>query len=327
MAVSRWLPRTFEEQAPQDAYRHIHQAADSQLTDTQLGVSRWLRFLAESVSLGVLARLWEEGTDEAIMEAIPFEAFGDGLRTSLETNLTEVLDRAGTLALRVPPTPNAYLGLRFDVTNPEATLWASQHAAERVVQVTQETRLAIRGIVRASYTEQYTPLEQARRIKGVIGLTRMQAQAITRYSEGLRQAGHSEKQVERLRKLYHQRSVNYRAETIARTETINASVAGQQQLWGQAVRAGNLSAAEWIQEWVVTQDDRTCPRCRPLSGQRARLGESFPDDGSGPTLHPRCRCAVVLRRIASQPYKPPLPGYNPTTGTLAPRAPALRRSA
>lgn len=306
-----------------EAYDHIHTAADGQLQDTQLAAQRWLRFLYESISIGTLITLLGERSSEAVLEAIPFEAFSKGLQDSLVVNLTEVVDAAGTLGLARPPVSGAYLGMSFDVTNEEAVAWIEQHAADRVVQITSETRLAIRGIVQSSFTERFTPVESAKRIKEVIGVTQRQATAISKYADSLKAQGHKAATVDRLRKQYHEKSLRYRAESIARTETIDASVAGQQQLWEQAIRAGNIGRNEWIQEWIVTYDDRTCPQCRGMAGKRARVGETFPGDGRGPSLHTRCRCAVVLRRITTEPYKLNPPDYKPGDGTLAPKAPDL----
>ena len=96
---------------------------------------------------------------------------------------------------------------------------------------------------------------------------------------------------------YAERLRRLRALTIARTETITASNQGQIQLWKQARTSGLLRGTE-RKKWTTTPDDRRCPFCAALDGVTVGLDEQFDggDFGSvdGPTLHPNCRCAVVL---------------------------------
>src|SRR5262249_17573663 len=91
-----------------------------------------------------------------------------------------------------------------------------------------------------------------------------------------------------------------RARTIARTETIDASSAGQRALWDEARRAGYLGD-DARRHWIITPDERLCPACEEmpkLNPDGVPLGEPYqtPDGGEkmGPTLHPRCRCAESL---------------------------------
>lgn len=89
---------------------------------------------------------------------------------------------------------------------------------------------------------------------------------------------------------------DYRAEMIARTETISAVTEGQQEAWSQATDAGVLTGNE-LQLWVVTDDDALCPICEPMDGETAPLGEPFNVDGEdidGPPAHPNCRCYLEL---------------------------------
>ena len=72
-----------------------------------------------------------------------------------------------------------------------------------------------------------------------------------------------------------------RAETIARTEILDAHRAG-----AQASRTRNQDLlAGW--EWQATLDVRTCPACLSMHGR------VFPVDESGPAGHPNCRCASL----------------------------------
>jgi SPP1 gp7 family putative phage head morphogenesis protein len=135
--------------------------------------------------------------------------------------------------------------------------------------------------------------DAARLIRPLIGLTQKQADAVfTRWlQKGDAAAGR-----------YAAQLLRHRAQTIARTETIRASVDGQLAIW-KAAQAQGLLPNHARKRWIVTPDDRLCPRCAPLQGVEVQLHQTFPGGVSGPPLHPNCRCAVSVvtasqRRVA-----------------------------
>ena len=72
-----------------------------------------------------------------------------------------------------------------------------------------------------------------------------------------------------------------RAMTIARTEQIDAH-----RNAGKATEAANTDVLEgW--EWVAHGDERLCPACLSMHGER------FPTEQPGPEGHPNCRCGRV----------------------------------
>lgn len=76
-----------------------------------------------------------------------------------------------------------------------------------------------------------------------------------------------------------------RAETIARTETAKADVAGNLNAYQES---GQVEAKRWL----AAPD--CCDECQALDGETVDLDEDFPDDGGdGPPLHPNCRCDVL----------------------------------
>lgn len=109
--------------------------------------------------------------------------------------------------------------------------------------------------------------------------------------------GLSADRMAQIQKRYAERLRRARALNIARTESINAVRAGQQQSWKQNVEAGLLRGTE-RQRWSSTNDERRCEICWQLEGQEVALGEvfesSFVGPLDGPTAHPQCRCVVTL---------------------------------
>lgn len=76
-----------------------------------------------------------------------------------------------------------------------------------------------------------------------------------------------------------------RAETVARTETAFADVAGNLNAYQES---GQVDSKRWL-----TAPD-CCDLCEELDGEVVGLEEDFPNDGGdGPPLHPNCRCDVL----------------------------------
>lgn len=96
----------------------------------------------------------------------------------------------------------------------------------------------------------------------------------------------------------------YRAERIARTETIKASNYG-------AVESYKESGIVTSKRWLTTPDERTCEWCGPMNGKTLGLDDSYFEKGDvfagnrggviklnyenvgEPPLHSNCRCTVV----------------------------------
>jgi SPP1 gp7 family putative phage head morphogenesis protein len=190
------------------------------------------------------------------------------LKSLLEPALRDTFNLAGVGAAKALPAliktmraaAPGIKGFAFDKTLPQAQEWAAKRAAKTIKGISATTRDEIRGLVESAFEDQFTVDDLADEIDRVIG-------------------------------------DEARSETIARTETMTAANAGQQEAWDQAVDKGLLTGTE-LQVWIVTPDDRLCPICEPLDGVTAGLDETFEVDGDaidGPPAHPNCRCTIGLQ--------------------------------
>jgi hypothetical protein len=83
-----------------------------------------------------------------------------------------------------------------------------------------------------------------------------------------------------------------RAQTIARTEAMDAANEGQRQSWAEAVDAG-LLPKDARRVWIAAEGP--CPECEDLDGEAADMDGEYPaGGGDGPPLHPNCRCTEGL---------------------------------
>lgn len=109
----------------------------------------------------------------------------------------------------------------------------------------------------------------------------------------------------------------YRAERIARSETIRATNYASEEAWRQ-------SGVVKSKQWLTAMDERTCEWCGPMNGKIIGLGDSWFDRGTAlagnqggtlnldyetverPPLHPNCRCTLVpvVTKSAPKPADP-----------------------
>lgn len=188
---------------------------------------------------------------------------------------------------------------KYAQAEPTVVAYLEEQSLARVRDLTRTVRATAREILAQGARQGLNPRETAVLLRDTIGLHPRQAIAVSRYAARLREQGaYSAAEVER----YATRQLRVRAETIARTETLQSLNEGRRAVWGELQRTKKLDNADWIREWVIAEDERTCERCLPFDSVRAFVGEPFEADGDesmGPPLHPRCRCVERL-----VPYEP-----------------------
>lgn len=146
-------------------------------------------------------------------------------------------------------------GVLFDITNPRVQAQISYRASELAKMVTETTYDAIRSVI----------------LNGLqVGAT------IPEISAGI--------------ETVFAEAAGYRADMIARTETIRAAADGSLAAYQQAQAAGALDGYGKV--WIGTDDDRECPECSGLDGEIVPFDSVFSNQEDGPPDHPNCRCAL-----------------------------------
>lgn len=171
--------------------------------------------------------------------------------------------------------------LAFDLKNPAVERWIERRAAELVTGVTQDGVEAIRQVVLRGYTEGLGARTTGRMIREFVGLTPRDAGAVGRFVREMGEQGLGERAVLRNGATYARRLRNLRAESIARTETIRATIAGQVAVWDQMLDEGLLDRRRTWLRWMTTEDDRLCEFCAPMDGMKIRPGEMFTSSHKG----------------------------------------------
>ncbi len=116
--------------------------------------------------------------------------------------------------------------------------------------------------------------------------------------------------VDRLVDHYRQRQLRFRAERIARTESLAAANIGSFEAYEQMLREGHLDGDEIFRTWNTSVDGRERPSHLNLDGQTKGPGEVF-QGFNGVLRHPHdprapaservnCRCALETRLRPAQ---------------------------
>lgn len=297
--VIRRYSRIYKATPPRD-YKVLHTIADGAQSETAQGFVNAINALHINASLPDIANAIDLGSIADVEAAIGAETFNAKIMPMV-AGLRRTSETAAIAATELLPA-NVQLNYSFDLMNPNSVSFIRNYAANLVTNISKSTRDGIRQIIANAFEKGGHPTTQARAIRNQIGLTSRQAIALDNYNALLISEGRPYAQVNRMVEKYRKRLLNQRATTIARTETINASNAGQQMMWQQAQEQGLLPMTA-KKRWIVTPDDRLCPVCRVIPSMNpdgVLLNEPFQTPNGPkmtPTAHPNCRCA---QRIISE---------------------------
>lgn len=220
--------------------------------------------------------------------------------------------------------------------NPRLEQFALTLTSTRIREIDQTTRDTIRQVLQRGLTAGDDPFAIARQIRGSIGLTRRQEAAVSNYERMLRaldpealerklrdrrsdgsverairnDKALTEAQIRSLVDRYRDRYVKYRANVIARTESIRAVQGAQWELFQDMINKGQIDARQVRRTWIHTGDAhvRNAHLQIPSLNERG-VGQAEPFTSPlGPILYPgdpsalaantiQCRCAVFARII------------------------------
>ena len=172
----------------------------------------------------------------------------------------------GRTAIATSSRIASILGFTFNLFNPDVMDHIEQHTAEHVL-VDDATKAEIANVIRAGKIEGINPVMEAQMIRSMVGPTGPHLRSAERYKQGMIDAKVRPALLQHNYDLYVNRLVNLRAETIARTENIQAANAGRLSAWDQMMKQGILERDRARLQWRVTEDDRLCPFCAPMDGQ------------------------------------------------------------
>lgn len=242
---------------------------------------------------------------ERVVNTLPLDLVVEVLRTLTAQPLLDAIRRAGPPPIDLFPAASLEgkdvvdelaraprVNLAFNMRDPRFQSAVEQEGARRIVQVTEETRQAVRDIVNYAYRRQMHPYAFAPMVRDAVGLDTRRSVALLNYTAGQLQAGVRQDVLEKRAARYAKTLRTQRAKTIARTETIRGAMIGRLAGFQQAADAGLVPRDRAFLEWNAIQDD-PAEVCFQLDGRRAPLAEGS-IDGFVPPVHPNCRCSLDM---------------------------------
>lgn len=228
------------------------------------------------------------------MRALPWEKLPTDLAPA-KAGLLEGMIQFAKIGVESIPKP-VRSELRYDLKNPAIQKVLDKRTGSIIEGVTKDTQANIQRIVSQQMNKGVSPRDMAEDIKNYVGLYPRLAQAHQNYIDGLREDGASEDRVSIMGDKYYDKLLDYRAETIARTETQSLLNRGQDEVWKEGARQGLIPSAS-TRVWQT--DGNPCEICEPMDGVEVGLYEPWVlDDGSEVDVpsdtHPNCECLMTL---------------------------------
>ena len=278
--------------------------------------------IKSDIKLGELERYLRDGQIAAAEQMAAYEGSLGGLKSAVQQSLlTAAAEELQNASQVIRST------FRLDHFNPKVVEYAREHASRLVTRVSRDVRESItESVVEALKVGQH-PRETAREIRDMIGLTKEQRAAVRNYRKALKTGDLNAlknalrdkrsdaklvrtfladkritaDEIDSLVDRYTQRWINFRAETIARTESIRSLSAGNRLAWNQIAESGFFAEGDLYRRWFVAPDERVCEWCAPvprMNKDGVELNGYFDTpkgDVMDPPLHPRCRCVIFTR--------------------------------
>jgi hypothetical protein len=289
---------SIEKASKRQNWRDLHDIADKMKPKVKAAFIAAVQQIKDSITLKDLEAAIETGNVGRVINVFD-DAGIDSKLQGVTDELQAGFAAAGKKSIEHLPK-KLQSEARFDLLNGRSVAFLRDYKFNLIRSISRDTREGIRSTIIHAFEEGGHPRAQARDIMKYVGLTGRQEGAVERYYKMLVKEGRTPEQIERMTERFSQRQLKYRAETIARTETIRAANAGQTQLWLQLADDGLMERRSARKIWIVTPDDRLCPICEDIAASNE---DGVPIDGGflsedglieDPPAHPNCRCATGL---------------------------------
>lgn len=215
-------------------------------------------------------------------------------------------------------------GFDFDLLDDETQEALREIQDELIAELDQGARDTIESVITRGVNAGDSADDIAANLRDTITLTERQAQAVANYRnllEDLNQGALdrelrnkdfddlvqdaidsgeflSDSDIEAMVEDYASNYLDYRADTIAKTESLRAANAGLRDSYRQAAARGVFPEEAVTRQWQIATDERVCPICQSIADNNpdgVGLNADFEsDDGpvDDPPVHPSCRCTV-----------------------------------
>lgn len=310
---------------PADRITRLLDAAEPNLRDAFL---RMVAQVQSALTLDEIANFIERGELEKALDAALRSAPMLG-EAYVDSFIAAARDTAREIGVALGDIP-----MVFDQTNYGAVNAMNDNKLRLVRGFTEDQRAATRSAISQGIARGANPREVARMFRQSIGLTPRQMQAVSSYRQALQNLDRdalrralrdgrfdrtvanaiannqplTSKQIDQMVKRYAERMLKHRSEVIARTEALRSVHQGAEEMYRQAIAAGDLDPSNLSREWNTAKDERVRESHSAMHGQVQPYGQPFvsglgnllnyPGDPAAPAADTiQCRCAVGTRIV------------------------------
>ncbi len=327
------LLRPDDIQSPDDEARAQAERAEGRVAEA---IRSALRAVRDAVTVEAIRQALSVSFYRAIFLLPDRAALEADLKLAFD-DLAELHDQAARAAADDITAALREIGsletVAYDRLDPGAVAALQGYRDELIADLTGTMQDAIAQVLTSGVTAGVPQEQLAQDIARTVGLTPQQAQAVAnyrrailagdasaldrtlrdrRYDATLQRAIAGEyvepERVSAMVRRYAHRMLDFRAQTIARTETLRAVNRGRLEAYRQAITAGKLDPVDVRRRWLTAHDELVCPVCRSIPLLNARgialdavyLSADGPIDA--PPVHPRCRCTeeFEIRALAQE---------------------------
>lgn len=197
----------------------------------------------------------------------------------------------------------------FDIKYHETKKWIEKDCAEKIVQLSEMQKEAIKLVIDRAETLGFTADTTADLLRPMIGLHKGQVTANINYYNNIKKnllesnprmkEATAEKRALEKAKQYAEKQRTYRAMTIARTELAGAYNAGEFYGIKQAQKEGLMGKTKKYP--ISAGDGRVCRGCKDVEGQEVDIDDFFETQWGKvlfPPFHTSCRCAMGYEEVS-----------------------------
>ena len=279
-----------------------YEIADNLEPDMARAFLAVIQAVADAMPLARLELLLEAGDITGIM--IEFESILSSVLTgtTVVEDFVDVHRQVFTASLQTALLSATAVPV-FDSVLVSTMVRIEQHASSLILGgVSRDMTESIGVLLRSGLHGGLGAEAMARLIRTGLPLIPRHELAVVRFIGALRDRGASVEEAMRHAEAYAGRLATWRAQTIARTEVIHASMAAQVSLWRQMVKEGILIDERTWMEWMVTEDDALCEFCAPMDEQRVRVNDWFLSTHKGfPNGKPKAESTLPKRKTPLRP--------------------------
>lgn len=227
-----------------------------------------------------------EGTYESVIE------------DSIERELKRLRDKLKGKTVKALEDDLGFAPGEIEI-DPSVLRFIRSKSLERVVDMSEKEKERVRDILFHGLSIGASPSSMIDEISDTVGITVLQSQRLRKKVDNSILGGMTVLLAEKMRKRDAGRIRRSRAQTIARTETNDATTFSLTESWDRADEEG-LMPPETKKQWVAFIGPRTSKQCIDLNNDIVGLKEDFSTTagagftGPRPPAHANCRSTIVL---------------------------------